>query len=75
MAKMRVVFYSSCSNYFDPKIVHIKTLPSWKDEWSAVAAAFPQHKFAIATMLPAMLLLDYEGAEISKPDGIDVCLL
>lgn len=75
MAKMRVVFYSSCSNYFDPKIVHIKTLPSWKDEWSAVAAAFPQHKFAIATMLPAMFLLDYEGAEISKPDGIDVCLL
>ena len=72
---MRIVFYSSCSNYFDPKIVHIKTLPSWKDEWSAVAASFPQHKFAIATMLPAMFLLDYEGAEISKPDGIDVCLL
>ncbi len=72
---MRIVFYSSCSNYFDPKIVHIKTLPSWKDEWSAVAKAFPQHKFAIATMLPAMFLLDYEGAEISKPDGIDVCLL
>lgn len=72
---MRIVFYSSCSNYFDPKVVHIKTLPSWKDEWSAVAKAFPQHKFAIATMLPAMFLLDYEGAEISKPDGIDVCLL
>ncbi len=72
---MRVVFYSSCSNYFDPKIVHIKTLPSWKDEWSAVAKSFPQHQFIIATMLPAMFLLDYEGAEISKPDGIDVCLL
>ena len=42
---MRVVFYSSCSNYFDPKIVHIKTLPSWAREWGRVAAAFSQHQF------------------------------
>ena len=69
---MRVVFYSSCSNYFDPKIVHIKTLPSWAQEWGAVAAAFPQHKFVIATMLPAMFLLDYDKDGVLRPDdGIE----
>lgn len=69
---MRVVFYSSCSNHFDPKIVHIKTLPSWAQEWGAVAAAFPQHKFVIATMLPAMFLLDYDKDGVLRPDdGIE----
>ena len=72
---MRVVFYSSCSNYFDPKIVHIKTLPSWAQEWGAVAAAFPQHQFVIATMLPAMFLLDYEGERVFKPEGVECVLL
>ena len=72
---MRIVFYSSCSNYFDPNIVHIKTMPSWAEEWSAVAAAFPQHEFVIATMLPAMFLLDYEGGSVFKPDGVECVLL
>ncbi len=69
---MRVVFYSSCSNHFDPKIVHIKTLPSWAQEWGRVAAAFPQHQFVIATMLPAMFLLDYDKDGVLRPDdGIE----
>lgn len=72
---MRVVFYNSSSNYFDPNIVHIKTQPSWAEEWEALAAAFPQHQFAIATMLPAMFLLDYDKDKIFKPKGIDLCLL
>ena len=72
---MRIVFYSSSSNYFDPNIVHIKTLPSWAREWSAVAADFPQHQFVIATMLPAMFLLDYDKNSIAKPDGVECKLL
>lgn len=69
---MCVVFYSSCSNHFDPKIVHIKTMPSWAQEWGRVAAAFPQHKFVIATMLPAMFLLDYDKDGVLRPDdGIE----
>ncbi len=69
---MRVVFYSSCSNYFDPKIVHIKTMPSWAQEWGLVAAAFPQHQFVIATMLPAMFLLDYDKDGVLRADdGIE----
>lgn len=69
---MRVVFYSSCSNHFDPKIVHIKTLPSWAQEWGRVAAAFPQHQFVIATMLPAMFLLDYgKDGVLRADDGIE----
>ncbi|MBO7123973.1 MAG: ATP-grasp domain-containing protein [Treponema sp.] len=72
---MRLVFYSSCSNHFDPNIVHIKTMPSWAEEWSAVAAAFPQHQFIIATMLPAMFLLDYDKDKIAKPDGVECHLL
>lgn len=72
---MRVVFYSSCSNCFDPKIVHIRTMPSWAQEWGRVAAAFPQHQFIIATMLPAMFLLDYDKDKIAKPDGVECQLL
>lgn len=72
---MRVVFYSSCSNHFDPKIVHIKTMPSWAQEWGRVAAAFPQHQFIIATMLPAMFLLDYDKDKITKPEGVECQLL
>ena len=72
---MRVVFYSSCSNHFDPKIIHIKTLPSWAEEWRRAAAAFPQHQFVIATMLPAMFLLDYEGERVLTPDGVECHLL
>ncbi len=69
---MRVVFYSSCTNHFDPEIVHIKTLPSWAQEWGRVAAAFSQHKFVIATMLPAMFLLDYDKDGVLRPDdGIE----
>lgn len=69
---MRVVFYSSCTNHFDPKIVHIKTLPSWAQEWGRVAAAFPQHQFVIATMLPAMFLLDYgKDGVLRADDGIE----
>lgn len=70
--KMRVVFYSSCSNHFDPEIVHIKTLPSWAQEWGRVAAAFSQRQFVIATMLPAMFLLDYDKDGVLRPDdGIE----
>ncbi|MBR5965642.1 MAG: hypothetical protein IK015_05960 [Treponema sp.] len=72
---MRILFYSSCSNHFDPNIVHIKTMPSWADEWSAVAKAFPQHQFVIATMLPAMFLLDYDKEAVAKPDGVECKLL
>ena len=69
---MRLVFYSSCSNHFNPKIVHIKTLPSWAQEWGRVAKAFPQHQFVIATMLPAMFLLDYDKDGVLRPDdGIE----
>ncbi len=72
---MRIVFYSSCSNYFNPNIVHIKTMPSWAEEWGAVAAAFKQHQFVIATMLPAMFLLDYDKDQIAKPDGVECHIL
>ncbi len=72
---MRIVFYSSNSNYFNPDIVHIKTMPSWAQEWGDVAAAFPQHQFVIATMLPAMFLLDYDKHKITKPDGVECHIL
>ena len=73
---MRIVFYNSCSNYFDPKIVHIKTLPTWASEWASVAREFAQHKIILAAALPAMFLLDYNGDFIERPDdGIERVLL
>ncbi len=67
---MRIVFYNSNSNYFDPKIVHIKTLPSWAETWASVKSQFPEHEFFIATMLPSMFLMDYENDSVKQADGI-----
>lgn len=72
---MRIVFYNSNSNYFNPKIVHIKTMPSWAEEWEAVAYQFPEHEFFIVTMLPSMFLMDYENDSLKKARGIKYLVL
>lgn len=69
--KMRLVFFNTNSNHFDPKIVHIKTMPSWNEEWNRVANNFSNHEFFLAAMLPAMFLLDYENEEIQKAANIN----
>ena len=66
-----MVFFNTNSNYFDPKIVHIKTMPSWKEEWGRIANDFSQHEFFLAAMLPAMFLLDYENESIQKAANIN----
>lgn len=68
---MRLVFFNTNSNYFDPKIVHVKTMPSWREEWSRVAKNFSNHEFFLAVMLPAMFLLDYENEEIQKAANVN----
>lgn len=67
---MRIVFFNTNSNQFDPKIVHIKTMPAWHEEWGRVAKDFPDHEFVLAAMLPAMFLLDYEGGVIQKAANV-----
>ena len=68
---MRLVFFNTNSNHFDPKIVHIKTMPSWREEWSRVAKNFSNHEFFLAAMLPAMFLLDYENEAIQKAANVN----
>lgn len=68
---MRLVFFNTNSNHFDPKIVHIKTIPSWNEEWSRVAKNFSNHEFFLAAMLPAMFLLDYENKAIQKAANVN----
>lgn len=68
---MRLVFFNTNSNHFDPKIVHIKTMPSWNEEWSRVANNFSNHEFFLAAMLPAMFLLDYENDAIQKAANVN----
>ncbi|MDE5581541.1 MAG: ATP-grasp domain-containing protein [Treponemataceae bacterium] len=68
---MRLVFFNTNSNHFDPKIVHIKTMPSWNEEWSRVAKNFSNHEFFLAAMLPAMFLLDYENEAIQKAANVN----
>lgn len=68
---MRLVFFNTNSNHFDPKIVHIKTIPSWHEEWSRVAKKFAGHDFFLAAMLPAMFLLDYEKETVQRAANVN----
>ena len=51
--------------------MHIKTIPSWHEEWSRVAENFSNHEFFLAAMLPAMFLLDYENEAIQKAANVN----
>ena len=68
---MRLVFFNTNSNHFDPKIVHIKTIPSWHEEWSRVAKKFAGHDFFLAAVLPAMFLLDYEKETVQRAANVN----
>lgn len=58
---MKILFYSTNSNFFDGNTFKINSIPSWKNQWEQLCNKYPQHEFIVVTQLPAMFLLDLEN--------------
>ena len=67
---MRILFYSTSSNFYDGEKIKATTLPSWEETWEHLAENHPEHEFLIATQLPGMFLVDVEKNEIRKKSAL-----
>lgn len=73
---MKVVIYSTNTNFFDPHMIHINSLPSCAENLSEVIKNNPELKIIIATQLPALFLLDYDSeGNIIKAEGAEYVIL
>ena len=58
---MKILFYSSNSNYFDYNTFKIYSYPTCKMDFEKLQNDFPQHEFFVVAELPAMFLIDLEN--------------
>lgn len=58
---MKILFYSSNSNYFDYNTFKIFSYPTCKMDFEKLQNDFPQHEFFVVAELPAMFLIDLEN--------------
>lgn len=58
---MKILFYSSNSNYFDYNTFKIFSYPTCKMDFEKLQNDFPQHEFFVVAELPAMFLIDIEN--------------
>lgn len=63
---MRILFYSTNSNFFDGTNTNLETRPFLSEQWENLAEKHTEHKFFIATELPGTFLVDVTGNEIAK---------
>ena len=53
---MKIVFYSSNSNYYDKENLIYTTIPSWTDLWNEFILNHPEDTFYTVSQLPAMFM-------------------
>ena len=58
---MKILFYSSNSNYFDYNTFKIFSYPTCKMDFEKLQNDFPRHEFFVVAELPAMFLIDIEN--------------
>ena len=58
---MKILFYSSNSNYFDYNTFKIFSYPTCKMDFEKLQNDFPQHEFFVVAELPSMFLIDLEN--------------
>lgn len=58
---MRILFFSTNSNYYEGKDFKTRSIPSCKSELDMLAQSFPDDEFAVVTNLPGMFFLDLDG--------------
>lgn len=70
---MKIVFFSSNSNYFNEKTYLIKTMPSWQKQWETFVNNHPEHSFICISQLPALFLPE-DTIICDKDDSHDFAL-
>ena len=55
---MRIVFYSSNSNYYEPRESITTTYPSWNKLWEEFCSLYPENTFYTVSQKPAMFMPD-----------------
>ena len=55
---MTIVFYSSNSNYYEPKECITSSYPDWNTLWNEFCSLYPKHKFYTVSQKPAMFMPD-----------------
>lgn len=63
---MKILFYSTNSNFFNVDELECKTLPTYKQSWDSLAKTFPEHQFFVVSQLPADFLIDLDGNKIKE---------
>lgn len=53
---MRIVFYSTNSNFFDPESMIFTTIPDFETQWELFCKSHPSDEFFVVTQKPAMFL-------------------
>lgn len=59
---MRVVFYSTCSNFYSKQALLYSVYPKPSEEWEKLKKLFPEHDFFVVTQEPSLFLLDGESS-------------
>ena len=73
---MRIVVYSTNSNRFEAADYEITSFPARAREWEAVASAYPEYRFVLATQLPGSFLLDLSGGGLGeKASSVEYVIL
>ncbi|MCQ2591618.1 MAG: ATP-grasp domain-containing protein [Treponema sp.] len=57
---MKIVFYSTNSNFFDEKSFFINSMPSWKSQQEELLKKYPEIELKIFTQKPGMFLCNPE---------------
>ncbi len=63
---MKLVFYSSNTNFFDGNIFHYYNYPSNKDFWEKILEKHPDWKLIFVTEAPGMFLIDIQNMTLSN---------
>jgi len=63
---MKIVIYSTNSNYFKEEELKTKYLPSCKEQIDKLCKKYSEHQFVIVTQLPGSFLLDLDQREIKE---------
>lgn len=63
---MKIVFYSTNSNFYNGKNFHIKNIPSCANQLEQLAQKYIEDEFFVVTQFPGMFLLDLEDNTLKE---------
>lgn len=73
---MKVVIYSTNTNFFNPALVHINSLPKCAENLTLLAKKNSSLQIVIATQLPGTFIVDFDSQEnILKAENISYKIL